>query len=131
MKYQGSLIFASLVAAIIMIGLLSAVEYLFGKPIPGALYAAIPGMWLLTLMLYRSVMKADTKSPGRFVTAFMASITLKLLLVAAYIGIASYFFREQKVFIALGVFIVYVVNTYFLSAYLIREMRASKKQSQA
>ena len=131
MKYQGAFIFTSLVAGTIAIGLLSAVEYLFGKQVPRALYGAVPGMWILSILLYRSVMKANAKSPGRFVAAFMGSITLKLLLVAAYIGICAYFFRDQKVFIALGVFGVYVVNTYILSMYLIREMRASKGQNPA
>jgi hypothetical protein len=81
---------------------------------PIVLYVAVVFFGLLTVVLYRNILQANEKSPRRFVTAFMAAVTIKLLMSLAFLGIYLYFDRVNKVPVALGFFVIYVVYTIVL-----------------
>jgi uncharacterized membrane protein YobD (UPF0266 family) len=69
---------------------------------------------LLTVVLYRNILQANEKSPRRFVTAFMGSVTIKLLVTLAFLGIYLYFDRVNKIPVALGFFVIYIAYTIVL-----------------
>ncbi|MFZ4784896.1 MAG: hypothetical protein ACOYLH_05415 [Flavobacteriales bacterium] len=81
------------------------------KTVPVLLYIAIVLIGGLSLLLYRYILKENQKSPRRFVTAFMASVTIKLLFTAGLVGVAVYFDKENKVVLALGMFVIYIAYT--------------------
>jgi hypothetical protein len=57
---------------------------------------------------------AAQKSPQRFVTSFMASVTIKLMITAAFLAIAISLRKEEKVAIALWTFATYIAFTVLL-----------------
>jgi len=81
------------------------------KTVPVLLYIAIALIGGLSWLLYRYILKENEKSPRRFVTAFMASVTIKLLFTAGLVGVAVYFDKENKIVLALGMFVIYIVYT--------------------
>jgi hypothetical protein len=81
------------------------------KTVPAMLYVAIVLIGGLSWLLYRYILKENQKSPRRFVTAFMASVTIKLLFTAGLVGVAVYFDKENKIVLAIGMFVVYVAYT--------------------
>lgn len=81
------------------------------KTVPAMLYVAILLIGGLSWLLYRYILKENQKSPRRFVTAFMASVTIKLLFTAGLVGVAVYFDKENKIVLAIGMFVVYVAYT--------------------
>jgi uncharacterized membrane protein YobD (UPF0266 family) len=81
---------------------------------PIVLYVAVVFFGLLTVVLYRNILQANEKSPRRFVTAFMASVTIKLLVTLAFLGIYLYFDRVNKIPVALGFFVIYIAYTIVL-----------------
>lgn len=81
------------------------------KTVPVMLYVAIALIGGLSWLLYRYILKENQKSPRRFVTAFMASVTIKLLFTAGLVGVAVYFDKENKIVLAIGMFVVYVAYT--------------------
>jgi hypothetical protein len=82
--------------------------------VPAVIYLVIPAFAILAVLLFRSVANAARKSPQRFVTAFMASVTLKLLLTASFLGIYLFFNKDQKVIVALSTFVIYISYTVLL-----------------
>jgi hypothetical protein len=81
---------------------------------PIVLYIAVVFFGLLTVVLYRNILQANEKSPRRFVTAFMGSVTIKLLVTLAFLAIYLYFDRVNKVQVALGFFVIYIGYTIVL-----------------
>jgi hypothetical protein len=81
---------------------------------PIVLYIAVVFFGLLTIVLYRNILQANEKSPRRFVTAFMGSVTIKLLVTLAFLAIYLYFDRVNKVQVALGFFVIYIGYTIVL-----------------
>ena len=81
------------------------------KTVPAMLYVAILLIGGLSWLLYRYILKENQKKPRRFVTAFMASVTIKLLFTAGLVGVAVYFDKENKIVLAIGMFVVYVAYT--------------------
>jgi hypothetical protein len=81
---------------------------------PIVLYVAVVFFGLLTVVLYRNILQANEKSPRRFVTAFMGSVTIKLLVTLAFLGIYLYFDRVNKISVALGFFVIYIGYTIVL-----------------
>ena len=86
--------------------------------VPTVMYYVPFGFAILTAALYANVLKASAPSAQRFVTAFMAAVTTKLLLTASFLGVYIYNFKMQKVPVALGTFIIYVAFTILLVRYL-------------
>lgn len=78
--------------------------------IPTVLYFVVVGFAVLTFFLYRNILNANEKSPRRFVTAFMASITIKLLVTATFLGVYIYFNKETKAPVAIGTAIIYFAH---------------------
>jgi hypothetical protein len=81
------------------------------KTVPAMLFVAILLIGGLSWLLFRYILKENQKSPRRFVTAFMASVTIKLLFTAGLVGVAVYFDKENKVVLAIGMFVIYVAYT--------------------
>lgn len=102
--------------------------YFLQKPLdlPVALYASIIGFGLLSFFLYRNILKANEKSPRRFVTAFMGAVTIKLLLTAAVVGILIYFDKPHKIQLAVGMMVIYLAYTIVLVRSLTKEMSSEK-----
>ncbi len=90
--------------------------------LPVALYYAVVGFGILTLMLYRNILKANEKSPRRFVTAFMGSVSIKLLLTALVVGILIYFDKVHKAQLAIGMMVIYVAYTVVLVISLTKKL---------
>lgn len=92
--------------------------------LPIALYPAIIGFGVLSFLLFRNIIKANEKSPRRFVTAFMGSVTIKLLLTATVVGILIYFDKAHKTQIAVGMMVIYLVYTLVLVRSLTKSVGA-------
>lgn len=94
--------------------------------LPVALYVSVVGFGLLSFFLYRNILKANEKSPRRFVTAFMGAVTIKLLLTAAVVGILIYFDKAHKTQLAVGMMVIYLVYTVVLVRSLTKELSPDK-----
>jgi predicted Kef-type K+ transport protein len=97
-------------------GMLLVAMFLLQQPLdlPVALYFSVVGFGVLTFLLYRNILKANEKSPRRFVTAFMGSVSIKLLLTALVVGILIYFDKAHKAQLAVGMMVIYVAYTVVL-----------------
>lgn len=93
-------------------------------PVPSITYWVIPAYAALTGYLYSRMKLATKKSASRFVTAFMASVTLKLMATAAFLAIYIYQHKEEKVPVALWTFAIYVVFTVLLVSAFQNEERS-------
>ncbi|MEZ4798660.1 MAG: hypothetical protein R2809_02550 [Flavobacteriales bacterium] len=93
-------------------------------PIPMVLYFVAIGFGVMSYLLYRNILTANEKSPRRFVTAFMASITIKLLVTATFLGIFIYFNKEQKVPVAIGTAIIYFAHLFLFVRALTNETKS-------
>lgn len=93
-------------------------------PVPLTLYFVAVGFGVMSYLLYRNIISANEKSPRRFVTAFMASITIKLLVTAAFLGIFIYFNKEQKVPVSIGTTIIYFAHLFVFVRALTNEMKS-------
>ncbi|MFN8698368.1 MAG: hypothetical protein ACK500_13630 [Flavobacteriales bacterium] len=85
---------------------------------PKVMYYIPFAFGLLTIALYSNVRMASAKSAPRFVAAFMSAVTMKLLLTAAFLGVYIYNFKSEKVPVALGTFVIYIMYTVLLVRYL-------------
>jgi hypothetical protein len=94
--------------------------------LPIALYFSAIGFGLLTYLLYKNILKANEKSPRRFVTAFMGSVSIKLLFTALVVGVLVYFDKPHKAQIAVGMMVIYVAYTFVLVRSLTREVSDNK-----
>lgn len=83
-------------------------------PVPMIIFGVVPGYTMLTTLLYMRMRAASAKSPQRFVTSFMASVTIKLMVTAAFLAIAISLHKEEKVPIALWTFATYIAFTVLL-----------------
>lgn len=126
MKYQKAFVIELIAASLLLMVALILVNKLTSLQLTQALFPVIGGFGVFTYMLHQSILKANAKSPARFVTAFMASVTVKMLVAAAFIGIYMYFNKESGVQVALCTFVIYIVNTWVLVKYLMREVRSPK-----
>jgi hypothetical protein len=90
--------------------------------IPDVMYPLIAGYGVLTYTLSRMILKANAKSPQRFVTAFMGAVTLKLLISAFFLLVYLYITKEHKVVVSLGVFAIYIVNTWLMISFLMKQV---------
>lgn len=97
------------------------------KTVPAMLYVAILLIGGLSWLLYRYILKENQKSPRRFVTAFMASVTIKLLFTAGLVGVAVYFDKENKIVLAIGMFVVYVAYTMVMVRSLTQKVSESQE----
>jgi hypothetical protein len=107
-----ALLAAALALAVFFMNSLTAVL------MPEVMYYVPFAFGLLTIALYSNVRAASAKSASRFVTAFMSAVTMKLLLTAAFLGVYIYNFKSEKVPVALGTFVIYVMFTVLLVRYL-------------
>jgi putative effector of murein hydrolase LrgA (UPF0299 family) len=98
-------------AAVLLVGMFFLQQPL---DLPVALYFSVVGFGILTFLLYRNILKANEKSPRRFVTAFMGSVSIKLLLTALVVGILIYFDKPHKAQLAIGMMVIYVAYTFVL-----------------
>ncbi len=78
---------------------------------PLVVYIFIGVFGLLTIGIHHLLMSANEKSPQRFVTYFMGSVSAKLFLTLIFLLLYLYFNREERVVVALSVFGTYVVFT--------------------
>jgi hypothetical protein len=90
--------------------------------LPAVMYSVPACFALMTIALYANVRASASKSAQRFVTAFMASVTVKLLVTAAFLGIYIYIRKDEKVPVALGTFAVYVLFTVLYVRYLLIQL---------
>lgn len=98
--------------SIVLIAMLCAMNKWL--PVPMIIFGVVPGYTMLTALLYMRMKAAVAKSPQRFVTSFMASVTIKLMVTAAFLAIAISLQKEQKVAIALWTFATYIAFTVLL-----------------
>ena len=98
--------------SIILIAMLCAMNKWL--PVPMIIFGVVPGYTMLTTLLYMRMKAAVAKSPQRFVTSFMASVTIKLMITAAFLAIAISLQKDQKVAIALWTFATYIAFTVLL-----------------
>lgn len=99
--------------------------------IPDIMYPLIAGYGVLTYALSHMILKANAKSPQRFVTAFMGAVTLKLLISAFFLLIYLYITKEHRVVVSLGVFAIYIVNTWVMISFLMKRVRHNNEPPKA
>lgn len=78
---------------------------------PWVVYIFVGVFGLLTIGIHNLLMSANEKSPQRFVTYFMGSVSAKLFLTLIFLLLYLYFNRDERVVVALSVFGTYVVFT--------------------
>jgi hypothetical protein len=78
---------------------------------PLAVYLFVWAFALLTIGIHNLLMSANEKSPQRFVTYFMGSVSVKLFSTLIFLFVYLYFNREDRIAVALSVFGTYVVFT--------------------
>lgn len=78
---------------------------------PVVVYIFVGVFALLTIGIHNLLMSANEKSPQRFVTYFMGSVSAKLFLTLIFLLLYLYFNRDERVVVALSVFATYVVFT--------------------
>ena len=91
--------------------------------IPETLYLIILGYFGLTAFLFQSLVKAQAKSPARFVSSFMGAVAIKMLATLFFLGAYLYINEENRVEMAMAVFVVYISYTILLSSTIINEVR--------
>jgi hypothetical protein len=74
----------------------------------------------LNVIMFKWVKGAVEKSPMRFVNAFMATVTVKLLFTAAVVAILIVLYPASKAPLALGTFFIYIGVTVILSRALLK-----------
>lgn len=74
----------------------------------------------LNVIMFKWVKGAVEKSPIRFVNAFMATVTVKLLFTAAVVAILIVLYPASKAPLALGTFFIYIGVTVILSRALLK-----------
>jgi len=79
--------------------------------IPNVVLWLIPAFAVLTGLLFIYIANTTDKSPSRFVTAALGSVTSKLLLSAMFFGAYVYFNQEGRVHVGLSLFVVYMSFT--------------------
>lgn len=85
-------------------------------------------MGVLTLVVHRMMMKADTVSPQRFLTAFMGGISIKMFASLIALAIFLYTTDKMKAEVAIWFFLVYMVFTVFEVLWMQRYLRAGSKK---
>jgi hypothetical protein len=103
--------------------LLMAVMQLAKLAIPETLYLVILGYFGLTIFLFQSMLKAHAKSPARFVTSFMGAVAIKMLATLFFLAAYLYINKENRVEMAMSVFVIYISYTVLLSSTIISEVR--------
>ncbi len=75
---------------------------------------------ILNVVLFKWVKGAVEKSPMRFVNAFMATVTVKLLFTAVVVAVLILLYPSAKAPLALGTFFIYLGVTVILSRSLLK-----------
>lgn len=84
-------------------------------------FMAVPIVFaVLNVIMFKCVKGAVEKSPMRFVNAFMATVTVKLLLTAAIVAVLIVLYPSSKAPLALGTFFIYIGVTVILSRALLK-----------
>jgi hypothetical protein len=84
-------------------------------------FMAVPIVFaVLNVIMFKWVKGAVEKSPMRFVNAFMATVTVKLLLTAAIVAVLIVLYPSSKAPLALGTFFIYIGVTVILSRALLK-----------
>lgn len=86
------------------------------------------GMGVITLLIHRMMMKGDTISPQRFLTAFMGGISIKMF--ASLIALAIYLYSTDtmRAEVAVWFFLVYMTFTVFEVLWMQRYLRGGSKK---
>lgn len=84
-------------------------------------FMAIPIVFaVLNVIMFKWVKGAVEKSPMRFVNAFMATVTVKLLFTAVVVAVLIVLYPASKAPLALGTFFIYLGVTVILSRALLK-----------
>jgi len=86
------------------------------------------GMGAITLLIHRMMMKADTISPQRFLTAFMGGISVKMFAGLIALAIFLYSSDAMKAEVAIWFFMVYMTFTVFEVLWMQRYLRSGSKK---
>lgn len=88
-----------------------AINFLTALVIPQVVLFLIVAFAALTAFLYKYVVDTTDKSPSRFVTAALGSVTAKLLLSAMFFGVYVFLRKEGRVEVGISLFVVYMAFT--------------------
>jgi len=84
-------------------------------------FMAVPVVFaILNVLMFKWVKSAVEKSPMRFVNAFMATVTVKLLFTAIVVAVLILLYPASKAPLALGTFFIYLGVTIILSRALLK-----------
>ena len=84
-----------------------------------------------TLILYQYVVNTTQKSPSRFVTAALGSVTAKLLLSAAFFGVYVYLNKTGRVEVGLSLFVVYMSFTTLMTVHIGKYVRGVQESNKS
>lgn len=76
--------------------------------IPLVLHFFNLGYYIFTLFTHRQLIRSKEKPGAAFITVFMGSVTFKLLLTMAALGLWLYFVKEDRAIVGIGVFPLYI-----------------------
>ena len=111
-------IFSNVVFALLCMSLIYFSSLKWGIPLK---FLAVPVVFaILNVVMFKWVKGAVEKSPMRFVNAFMATVTVKLLFTAVVVAVLIVLEPSSKAPLALGTFFIYLGVTVILSRALLK-----------
>lgn len=111
MNYRKNFFTYLAIITIVLLGSYFALNELTQLVIPSIVIWLILSFAAFTVVLYQYVVNTTQKSPSRFVTAALGSVTAKLLLSAAFFGVYVYLNKIGRVEVGLSLFVVYMSYT--------------------
>lgn len=91
--------------------------------VPQILYVVVLGFFGITMFLFNSLLKANEKSPSRFVSAFMGAVAIKMMATMIFLTVYLYLNTEHRIEMAMSVFFIYISFTVLLSSSIISATR--------
>lgn len=117
-KEMNRFLFSNIVFALLSMSLIYFSSLKWNIPL---LFLAVPVLFAaMNVFMFKWVKAAVEKSPMRFVNAFMATVTIKLLFTAAVVAILIVLYPAAKAPLALGTFFIYLCATVLLSRALLK-----------
>jgi len=98
-------------------------------PLTGYLFFAY--FFLLTAFLHKTILKANEKTPSRFVSVYTGTLGIKMLLSLVVAGIYSYAYRENPIPVVITFLMLYFTYTFFEVFMVLKILKSPSKNKEA
>lgn len=116
-KEMNRFLFSNIVFALLSMSLIYFSSLKWNIPL---LFLVVPVLFAaLNVFMFKWVKAAVEKSPMRFVNAFMATVTIKLIFTSILVGLFILLYPQHKAFLALSTFFIYLIATILISRELL------------